>query len=163
MQSMAPPQRYVERDNFRRVVCAAVLLVFLLCTLWTVTGCARPAAPPDQLDTGRRNGASECFPYAAPDRFYNDLFTRGDGGWTGEYTTHLSEERAESSPVQPALKRRHITVAISASRSAAQPVRCLCGWPLIRFDTAMSFHAIPMRNPVPSALEQASFAAQRLA
>ncbi|MGD2000705.1 MAG: DUF5005 domain-containing protein [Desulfobacterales bacterium] len=83
MQSMAPPQRYVERDNFRRVVCAAVLLVFLLCTLWTVTGCARPAAPPDQLDTGRRNGASECFPYAAPDRFYNDLFTRGDGGWTG--------------------------------------------------------------------------------
>ena len=83
MQSMAPPQRYAERDNFRRVVNAAVLLVFLLCTLWTVAGCARPAAPPDRLDAGRRNEASELFPYSAPDRFYNDLFTRRDGGWTG--------------------------------------------------------------------------------
>lgn len=83
MQSMAPPQRYAERDNFRRVVNAAVLLVFLLCTLWTVAGCVRPAGPPDRLDAGRRKEDSELFPQAAPDRFYNDLFTRRDGGWTG--------------------------------------------------------------------------------
>ena len=52
---------------------------------------------------------------------------------------------------------------ISASRSAAQPVTCITGCPVRRLLTAMSFHAIPIRSPVPSALEQASFAAQRLA
>ena len=83
MQSIAPPQCPTDRDKFRRIVCAAVLLVFLLGTLCTVAGCARPAAPPDRLDAGRRNENSELFPQAAPDRFYNDLFTRRDGGWTG--------------------------------------------------------------------------------
>jgi hypothetical protein len=52
---------------------------------------------------------------------------------------------------------------MAASRSAAQPVRCITGWPVGRFETPMSFQAMPMRRPVPSALEQASFAAQRLA
>jgi len=83
MQSIAPPQCPTDRDKFRRIVCAAVLLVFLLGTLCTVAGCARPAASPDRLDAGRRNENSELFPQAAPDRFYNDLFTRRDGGWTG--------------------------------------------------------------------------------
>jgi hypothetical protein len=80
---MAPPQWPADRDKFRQIVFAAVLLVFLLETLWTLTGCARSAASPDRLDAGRRNGASGLFPCAAPDRFYNDLFTRHNGGWTG--------------------------------------------------------------------------------
>ncbi len=83
MQSMAPQQWPADRDKFRQIVYAAVLLVFLLETLWTLTGCARSATSPDQLDAGGRNEASELFPQAAPDRFYNDLFTRRDGGWTG--------------------------------------------------------------------------------
>jgi hypothetical protein len=83
MQSMAPPQWPADRDKFRQIIYAAVLLYFLLETLWTLTGCARSAASSDQLDAGGRNGASELFPQAAPDRFYNDLFTRRDGGWTG--------------------------------------------------------------------------------
>ena len=37
------------------------------------------------------------------------------------------------------------------------------GWPDGRFDTAMSFQEIPILSPVPSALEQASLAANRLA
>ena len=52
---------------------------------------------------------------------------------------------------------------ISANRSAAQPVTCMTGWPLRRFVTAMSFQAIPIRKPVPSAFEHASFAAHLLA
>ncbi len=52
---------------------------------------------------------------------------------------------------------------IAASRSAAHPVTAMTGCPVGRFVTAMSRHAIPMRNPVPSAFEHASFAAQRLA
>jgi hypothetical protein len=80
---MAPSQWPADRDKFRQIVFAAVLLVFLLETLWTLTGCARSVASPDRLDAGRRNGASGLFPCAAPDRFYNDLFTRHNGGWTG--------------------------------------------------------------------------------
>jgi hypothetical protein len=83
MQSLAPQQWPADRDKFRQIVYAAILLVFLLETLWTLTGCARSATSPDQLDAGGRNEASELFPQAAPDRFYNDLFTRRDGGWTG--------------------------------------------------------------------------------
>ena len=83
MQSMAPQQWPADRDKFRQIVYAAVLLVFLLETLWTLTGCARSATSPDQLDAGGRSEASELFPQAAPDRFYNDLFTRHNGGWTG--------------------------------------------------------------------------------
>lgn len=83
MQSMAPLHRYADGDKFRRAVCAAFLLLLLLWTLWTVAGCPRPAAPPDRLDARRRNEASDLSPYAAPDRFYNHLFTRHDGGWTG--------------------------------------------------------------------------------
>jgi hypothetical protein len=83
MQSMAPPYRHADGDKFRRAFCAAVLLVLLLGILWTAASCARPAAPPDRLDAGRRNEDSELFFQAAPDRFYNDLFTRRDGGWTG--------------------------------------------------------------------------------
>jgi hypothetical protein len=52
---------------------------------------------------------------------------------------------------------------IARSRSAAQPVTCITGWPERRFVTAMSFQDIPIRRPVPKAFEHASFAAQRLA
>ena len=83
MQSTAPLQWPTDRDKFRRIVCAAVLLVLLLGILWTVASCSRPVASPDWLDSGRRNENSELFSQVAPDRFYNDLFTRRDGGWTG--------------------------------------------------------------------------------
>lgn len=83
MKSMAPSHWYPDGDKFRRAFCAAVLPVFILWILWSVAGCAQPAAPPDRLDAGRRSEASELFYRAAPDRFYNDLFTRRDGGWTG--------------------------------------------------------------------------------
>ncbi len=82
MQSIAPGRRYADEDKFRRAV-AAFLLAFLLWTLWTVAGCARPVVPAERVEAGRRNEASDLFPPAAPDRFYNDLFTRRDGGWTG--------------------------------------------------------------------------------
>ena len=52
---------------------------------------------------------------------------------------------------------------MAARRSAAQPVTCMTGWPVRRLLTDMSRQAMPMRSPVPSALEQASLAAQRLA
>jgi len=83
MQSIAPPQWPTDRDKFRRIVCAAVLLVLLLGILWTAASCSRPAASPDWLDSGRRNENSNLFPQPAPARFYNDLFTRRGGGWTG--------------------------------------------------------------------------------
>lgn len=83
MQSTPPLHRYADGDKFQRTARAAVLLVFLLGIFWTFAGCTRPAAPPDRLDHGWRNKASELFPQAVPDRFYNDLFTRHDGGWTG--------------------------------------------------------------------------------
>ncbi|MGB5617335.1 MAG: DUF5005 domain-containing protein [Desulfobacterales bacterium] len=83
MQSMAPPQWPADRDKFRRIVYAAVLLVFLLGIFWTVVGCARPAISPDRLDSGRHNENIDHFLQSAPDQFYNDLFTRRDGGWTG--------------------------------------------------------------------------------
>ena len=44
-----------------------------------------------------------------------------------------------------------------ASRVAAQPVTSITGWPERRLLTAISRHEIPMRNPVPSAFEHASF------
>ena len=83
MQPMAPSHRYADRDKFQRAVCATALLVFLLGIFWVAAGCARPAAPHERLDYGRRNEDSELFPQPAPDRFYNDLFTRRGGGWTG--------------------------------------------------------------------------------
>ena len=52
---------------------------------------------------------------------------------------------------------------IAARPASAQPVTFITGCPDGRLETAMSFHEMPMRRPVPSALEQASFAAQRLA
>jgi hypothetical protein len=83
LQSLTPSHRYADGNKFQRAVCAAALLVFLLGIFWTFAGCSRPAAPTDRLDAGRRKEASELFPQAAPDRFYNNLFTRRDGGWTG--------------------------------------------------------------------------------
>jgi hypothetical protein len=80
---MTPPRRHDNRKKRLRFVNAAVLLLYLLGALWTVAGCARSAVPPDRFDAGRRREDSELFPQAAPDRFYNDLFTRRDGGWTG--------------------------------------------------------------------------------
>ena len=50
-----------------------------------------------------------------------------------------------------------------SDRFAAPPVNCMVGWPEGRFTTPISRQATPMRNPVPSALEQASFAAHLLA
>ena len=83
MQSMASPQWPADRDKFRRAICAAVLLVFLLGIFWTVAGCARPATSSDRLDSERHNQNIDHFLQSAPDRFYNDLFTRRHGGWTG--------------------------------------------------------------------------------
>jgi hypothetical protein len=83
MQSMASSRRCVDEDKFHRAVWAAFLPVFLLWILWSVAGCIQPVASPDRFDTGRCNEASDLFPHAVPDRYYNDLFTRCDGGWTG--------------------------------------------------------------------------------
>jgi len=83
LQSMAPPHRQADGNKFQRAVCAAALLVFLLGIFWTAAGCVRPAAPAERLDCGRRNEDSELIHPPVPDRFYNDLFTRRDGGWTG--------------------------------------------------------------------------------
>src|SRR6266403_2376894 len=53
---------------------------------------------------------------------------------------------------------------ISASSCAsAPPVSCMVGRPPGRFTTPISRHQTPLRIPVPSALEQASLAANRLA
>jgi hypothetical protein len=83
LPSMTPLRRYAEGYKVQRAVCAAVLLVLLLGIFWTAVGCARPATPPDRLDCGRCNEDRELFPQPDPDRFYNDLFTRHGGGWTG--------------------------------------------------------------------------------
>ena len=83
MQSMASQQWPTDRDKFQRAVCATALLVFLLGLFWAAAGCARPPAHTDRLDHGRRNEDSELIPQPVPDRFYNDLFTRRNGGWTG--------------------------------------------------------------------------------
>ena len=49
------------------------------------------------------------------------------------------------------------------NRSLAPPSRTIVGWPEGRFATPISRQATPIRRPVPSAFEQASLAAQRLA
>ena len=49
------------------------------------------------------------------------------------------------------------------SRSKAPPVNRMTGWPDGRFAFSMSRQKTPWRNPVPKALEHASFAAKRMA
>ena len=50
-----------------------------------------------------------------------------------------------------------------SSRSLAPPVSTMVGLPEGSLTTPMSFQNTPLRKPVPSALEQASLAAKRLA
>ncbi len=52
---------------------------------------------------------------------------------------------------------------IDSNRARAPPVKRIVGWPEGRLTTPMSRQNTPSRKPVPSALEQASFAAKRLA
>ena len=52
---------------------------------------------------------------------------------------------------------------MEARRSAAPPVSTIVGWPERALTTPMSLQNTPRRMPVPSALAQASLAANRLA
>ena len=52
---------------------------------------------------------------------------------------------------------------IACSRLSAPPVSFMVGRPEARLTTPMSRQNTPLRKPVPSALEQASLAAKRLA
>ena len=50
---------------------------------WGSSGLPRAALGRPPFPTGLTTGGAPRIPRPAPDRFYNDLFTRHDGGWTG--------------------------------------------------------------------------------
>ena len=105
------------------------------------------------------------------DRFRNRVFTEVEQAKAerrkdiaGTYAKRWAAKEACSKALGTGLRMGIAWKDMAVSNLATgQPVMAVTGWPVRRLDTAMSFQAIHMRRPVPSALEQASFAAQRLA